>query len=267
MAGAHGDEMDGISGIDFMERDIAVGTMFDDSSSETSNDGAVVPISIPNLEVDIRPLGELVELIREPQHPFNPSSIRVNNMRNQNVGNLLRDSMVDALASIMDQFPTITVIGTTAPIGGDLLTLVPCSVELYGKNNDDFRNVDKIFREYGVEWVKNNSLHEAPAPVVVTTEAIDWKCNARSLDEMFDQLQNEQLASLPCIPMPSSFVSPRSVFHYQEQGIRWLYHRETCNLQSPFFKEVIENGNRAWFSQITNTNQPTEPTPIRGSIL
>lgn len=206
--------------------------------------------------------------MREPENPYDKNAIRVDNLRRQKVGHIKRDT-ARALAHIMDNFPAVSIDGTI-PYAGSQYTL-PCSVEIYGKDAVDMAELDTVFKSNGIRWVRNPSLKSGTpaisAPVTVTKEAVEWQSTQRNLDDMFDQLTNEQLSSLPNICMPSSLVSKDSLFEHQMQGIRWLYQRETGDLQIPFFKIVREGGRDVWFSEITNSSQPTAPNVVKGSIL
>ena len=212
--------------------------------------------------------GEFVQLVREPDNPYDKNAIRVDNLRHQKVGHIKKET-ARALSQVMDKFPSITIDGTI-PYAGNEYT-IPCLVELFGKDAVDLAKVDSVFKPCGIRWAMNpllNPRSAAPsAPVVVTKKSVDWESTQRNLDEMFEQLSNEQLSSLPDVPMPSSLVSKGSLFDHQVQGIRWLYHHETGDLPIPFFKKVREGGKDVWFSEITNSSQPTAPNVVTGSIL
>jgi hypothetical protein len=102
--------------------------------------------------------------------------------------------------------------------------------------------------------------------VQVVTKSVDWKSAQQQLDDMFEKMCKEQTANLPDIPMPPENLTTPLLEH-QKEGIRWLYKRETEDVQAPFYKQVKEKGKNVWLSEITNSSQVIAPRPVKGSIL
>ena len=102
-------------------------------------------------------------------------------------------------------------------------------------------------------------------PVVVQSIAMDWGKQQEALDDMFDKQLQEQMQNLPNLDMPT--FKGITLFEYQIQGIKWLVEKETRPKPAPFYSEVMENGRRVHFCEITQSSQQTAPELIRGSIL
>jgi translation elongation factor EF-Tu-like GTPase len=191
-------------------------------------------------------------------------------MTNQKVGHVKKE-IAKALAQVMDSLGDVKIDGTI-PYAGNAYTL-PCLTEVYGKDSADQKQVDTILKRHGMRWKMNNQVNHDVATmdstntaVEVTKKSMDWQSSQKNLDDMFEQISKDQLANLPDIAMPS-VLTAETLFDHQVQGIRWLYQHETGTKQVPFFKKVKESGKNVWFSEITNSSQPTAPKPVKGSIL
>lgn len=210
--------------------------------------------------------GEYVQLVREANNPYDKNAIRVDNMTNQKVGHVKRQIAV-ALAPIMDDLEGVKLDGTIPYTGNDYT--MPCMVEIYGQDVNDQTRVNAVLKRFNIRWKMTNLNGSTSTPtkavVEVSKSTMDWKSAQQNLDAMFEKLSKDQLANLPEIEMPVHLT--QTLFDHQIQGIRWLYHRETSGEQVPFYKKVREGGKEVWFSEITNSSQPTAPLPVKGSIL
>jgi phage protein D len=101
--------------------------------------------------------------------------------------------------------------------------------------------------------------------VVVQKKTLDWKTQQKQLDDMFEQQSKTQLSNLPEITMPEALQT--ELFGHQVDGIRWMVHRETGNIEPPFYKKVKEQGKTMYLSEITNASQSEPPKGIAGGIL
>jgi len=208
--------------------------------------------------------GEFVQLVREPRNPYDSNAIRVDNMTGEKVGHIKR-AVAAALAPVVDALSSIKIDGTI-PSRGSSYTM-PCMIDIYGKDASDQVQVQGLLKRHRQRWdMVNLGTGKAAASVVeVSKKAMDWKASQKNLDDMFEQLSKDQLAHLPQIDMPSTLT--QTLFDHQVQGIRWLYHRETCDQQVPFYKLIKEGGKSVWFSEITHSSQANAPEPVKGSIL
>lgn len=209
--------------------------------------------------------GEYVQLLREPNNPYDKNAIRVDNNRGIKVGHIKATAAV-ALAPIMDTLEKVKMDGTI-PSAGNAWTL-PLKIEMFEENADDQARIDAIFRRFHHPWTLNRNLNQPhlQAPVVeVVKKTMDWKRAQQSLDDMFEKISHEQLTNLPDLVFPASLTA--NLMDHQKEGIRWLYQRENDTKEAPFYKKVKEKGKTVWLSEITNSSQPEAPAPVKGSIL
>lgn len=215
--------------------------------------------------------GEYVFLRREPNNPYDRNAIRVDNMNGAKVGHIKREQAA-ALAPIMDDSSLEVKLDGTIPYPGNQWNL-PLQLEFYGRDLSLAVEVGRMLKRRGIglqrsplaETTFNNSKAAAAPSVVVQKKTINWKTEQKQLDDMFEQQSKTQLANLPQIDMPS--VLQVALFDHQVTGIRWMVHRETGNIQPPFYKQVQEQGKTMWLSEITNSSQSTPPKPVCGGIL
>lgn len=213
--------------------------------------------------------GEFVQLTREPTNPYDKNAIRVDNMAGAKVGHI-KATVAVALAQVMDALPRVKIDGTI-PSRGNEYTL-PLMIELFGESAADQASVDTIFRRHRQKWSPNRALIQPDLPPAAPTAKIevaarttDWQTAQQGLDDMFEKISKEQLANLPDISMPAALTA--TLLDHQQEGIRWLYERETATKNAPFYKQVKEHGKMVWLSEITNSSQAEAPAPVKGSIL
>ena len=236
--------------------------------------------------------GEYIELIREPNNPYDRNAIRVDNLRGEKIGHV-KATMAKLLAPIMDRRQRLGLsFYGLIPRKGNAYTL-PLFLEIYftGRQEQEQEQdqeqtqqavevVQKalkrdysfqLSREFGGEGVSASSMSvvangdEAPKSKV-TRKKLDWNQQQKALDDMFDKTLSEQYKDLPNISMPSCLKGV-TLFDHQVQGIKWLFKREMDGRAAPFYKKIKENGRDMYLCEITNSSQMEPPKPIRGALL
>jgi hypothetical protein len=112
----------------------------------------------------------------------------------------------------------------------------------------------------------------AAAAAAAVAEKEDWKTTQMQLDLLFLKQNKDRMKDVPVIPMPEMLEENGIVlFDYQEQGVRWLVHKERTNTAIPPFYTPRALGNakdRHWYvCSITGKFHSTRPEPLRHSIL
>ena len=213
--------------------------------------------------------GEFLTLAREPHNPYDRNAIRIDNLRGEKVGHVKREQAA-ALSHILDG-PLDVKVDATIPYPGNQWTL-PLKIEFYGSDVNLALQVRRVLKKHRIGLQQcplgdkaSNSNAKQPA-VVVQKKSIDWKTQQKELDDMFEKESKEKMLNLPAMEMPAAFGEVELLEH-QIDGIRWLCHRETGNIEPPFFKKVTEQKKVMWLSEITSSSQSTPPKPITGGIL
>ncbi len=226
---------------------------------------------------------EYVELIREPNNPYDRNAIRVDNMQGEKVGHI-KATMASTLATILDNSDRLRVrVDGTIPRSGNAYT-VPIFLEFYctasNVNNREeieqialnFQNIMKrdyhfhIAREFGGDGVSSNEVVSVSSAPIVSRTKLNWQQQEEALNKMFDKQLEDQYKDLPDVSMPSC-LKGITLFDYQIKGVKWLFKKETNPSPAPFYKQVTEKGKKLWFCEITNSSQSDAPDEIRGSIL
>ncbi|KAL7426073.1 hypothetical protein ACHAXH_000525, partial [Discostella pseudostelligera] len=220
--------------------------------------------------------GEFVNLIREPNNPYDKNAIRVENLHGEKVGHI-KATMAKHLATVMDRQRVIRIQGTI-PREGNEYTL-PLALDFYSiMSTDDQARISAQNLNNALKGDYNFHLRPefsasasskalAPAPTVsVVTKKLDWNAQQVALDELFDVALKKQYENLPIIAMPDCLQNI-TLMEHQIKGIKWLVKRETEASPPPFYKSVREKGNAMYLCEITQSSQPQPPKPIRGSIL
>ena len=106
---------------------------------------------------------------------------------------------------------------------------------------------------------------EEYAPADVDTSLMEtWQSQQQELDQMFEEIQSNQLADLPDIPMPKQFGKLHCLYEYQRQGIKWMYRQETSDSKPSWFKRMNDG---KWICTVSGLSQLQDPHPIRGGVL
>ena len=176
-----------------------------------------------------------------------------------------------ALSPIMDD-PNLDIkIDGIIPYAGNQWQ-IPLKLEFYGKDVSLSLQIRRMLKKRRIALQRapladtSSSSNKAAQPsVVVQKKTIDWKTQQKQLDDMFEQQSKTQMENLPEINMSSALQV--ELFDYQLAGIRWMCHRETGNIEPPFFKKVTEQNKTMWLSEITNSSQATPPKSVAGGIL
>lgn len=53
----------------------------------------------------------------------------------------------------------------------------------------------------------------------------------------------------------------------QKQGISWMLEREAQMSLPPFWKEIVENGAKVYYNEVTCTSYTSHPAPVRGGLV
>jgi len=108
----------------------------------------------------------------------------------------------------------------------------------------------------------------AAANIGVMMSEVEWQSqDTNLLDEMFDKQATEKISKLPPYPMPPLLSGVR-LFDHQQEGIRWLIHKEKGALPT-YFEERADpiTGRKTWRCTITKCIYRHAPPPVRGGIL
>lgn len=225
--------------------------------------------------------GEYVELVREPNNPYDRNAIRVDNMSGDKVGHI-KATMASTLAPILDNSGRLQVrVDGTIPRAGNAYTL-PIFLEFFCtapnitqeqvkpiavafkklmKRDNRFR----IAREFGGDGVTASEMANISGPSV-SRKKMNWQQQEEALNKMFDKQLEDQYKNLPDVSMPSC-LKGITLFDFQIKGVKWLLKKETDPSPAPFYKQVTEKGKKVWFCEITNSSQVAQPAETRGSIL
>lgn len=213
--------------------------------------------------------GEYVKLVREPNNPYDRNAIRVENLSGEKVGHIKKEQAA-ALTPIMDGSLDVKLDGTI-PYAGNQWNL-PLMLEFYGKEASLAVEVGRMLKRHRIGLQQsplfnastNTTAANNKPSVVVQKKKLDWRTQQKQLDDLFDQQSKSQLSNLPRVNVPALQVE---LFPHQVDGIRWMCHRETGNIEPPFFRQVKEQNKTMWLSEITQSSQSTPPTPVVGGIL
>jgi hypothetical protein len=97
----------------------------------------------------------------------------------------------------------------------------------------------------------------------------DWKDMQKEYDDVLTQQETDRMKDVPQRSMPKRLQA--KLFSYQEDGVRWLVHKETTFDEiPPFYKEVkpqYGNGKTRYFCSLRKQSYFERPLPTRGSIL
>lgn len=187
------------------------------------------------------------------------------------VGHIKKEQAA-ALAPIIDGDLDIKIDGTI-PYAGNQWNL-PLLLEFYGKEASLAVEVGRMLKRHRIGLQQSplfnastnttaNSSATKPS-VVVQKKTLDWRTQQKQLDDMFEQQTKSQLSNLPQVTIPALEVE---LYNHQVDGIRWMCHRETGNIEPPFFRKVMEQNKTMWLSEITNSSQSMPPKSVAGGIL
>lgn len=185
--------------------------------------------------------GEYIQLVREPNNPYDRNAIRVDNMQNEKIGHI-KATMARGLSSIMDGNINVgggdggrvrVRIEGTIPRKGNFYTL-PVFLEFYASADTAASNTEqaqqiamavketlkydyhfRLSTQFGGDGMSlyqmnnryNNRIPPAAigaaeaAPPTVTTKKLDWTAQQEALDKMFDKQLEEQYKDLPDVDM------------------------------------------------------------------
>ena len=207
--------------------------------------------------------GEYVELVREPNNPYDSNAVRVDNLSGQKVGHIQRE-LAAALAPIVDQ--NIAKLDGTIPSRGNRWK-IPICIEFRVPTQNNKTHLDAVLQQHGLT-LRTTNVPEALQQPTIQTVRVDWKkLQKQQMDKVFDEQSNERFANLPEMPaLP--WQQGTDLLSHQKVGIRWMVHRETASdVSVPFFRRAREGKREVWLCDITHSSQPDPPTPVRGGIL
>ena len=184
-----------------------------------------------------------MNLVREPNNPYDANAVRVDNMSNEKVGHVKRETAT-VLSSLMDSGASITFkVDGTIPREGNKFQL-PLRLDLYARSNRPLTAVELDIAQKQVGRLKNfgRSINYKNAygqgnpgsqvvsetkpreqRMVVATEAkkMDWQAQQKDLDKMFEKQHRDQLANLVELDMPDQLQNVK-LYEFQKLGIRWM---------------------------------------------
>lgn len=255
----------------------------DDVSDILIGSGEYLIVGIRYYKGVVHP-GEYVELIREPNNPYDRNAIRVDNMEGEKVGHI-KATMASMLAPILDGSERLSIrIDGHIPRTGNLYSY-PIFLQFYctACNVNHLEEVEQIAlnlktlmkgdyrfhiaREFLGGGVTSNEVASMSVAVpTVSRTKLNWQQQEEALNKMFDRQLDDQYKDLPDVSMPTC-LKGITLFDYQIKGVKWLLKKETNPSKAPFYRQITENGKKMWFCDITNSSQTHAPNEIRGSIL
>lgn len=261
----------------FLSNDVIDLTQIDDQEHEEEEEEVLLHIG--TLKFDIVGLryykgiahpGEFVSFVREPQNPYDPNAIRVDNMHGEKIGHIKRQQAAK-LAPVMDSQEQKIKFDGTIPRPRNQFSM-PVEIDVYTRNDSCFEieelqdfvaNLEKVM---GKAWFQPSAKFggSSPSKMLIQTTKLDWKAQQSNLDEMFEAQCKKQLENLPAIKIPRLLTA---LFDYQLDGVRWLVAQEK-KIHNELYREVTEgNGKHAWLCEITMCSQIEPPKRIKGGIL
>jgi SWI/SNF-related matrix-associated actin-dependent regulator of chromatin subfamily A3 len=211
--------------------------------------------------------GEWVNLVREPDNPYDPNAIRVDNQNNVQVGHIAR-AIALGLKPVMDSTHHCTDVR------------VECSIQQPPRGAYQIQGTAAIYgpptkAKMVIALLKSRlaGFREGIPPSTLAVNNSVRRLNPvktqKELNEMFDQYESDFTKEE--IPDLAERLAPMStkLMEHQIQGVSWMLHQEIrkkCCLP-PFWEEKIENGKTVYFNSITASSTKTRPEAVRGGIL
>jgi len=216
-------------------------------------------------------VGEYVNLVREPNNPYDHFAIRVENLRGDKVGHINRhlaavlSPMIDAAAS---KYGNLRI---EASVKDELVYSLTLQFDYY-------TNGDSAFMAQLQSRGQAGDLQAASASsssVVVSKHGGTHRGNRsqHDLDALLSELEGLQ-SSLPPFHESAAPAVKTTLYDHQREGVAWMLHRENDPDNSvssgglpPFWKIIQEKGKNVFFNDITNSTRMQRPQSVRGGLL
>ncbi len=218
--------------------------------------------------------GEWVDLVREPNNPYDRNAIRVDNQSGIQVGHIGRDFAYN-LRPIMDgvgEYESVRIecIIPNAPNG---VYRIGALITMYGPENLKERLSSQIRRQvYQFQAASSGDVGGSSLIAVKkTVNKISPMKTQDELNKMFDKLEEEtKMGDMLGSDNFDNLIKPlkSTLFPHQLFGVKWMIHRESIfHLLPPFWEEKIEKSKKVYYNGITASSTPNKPENVGGGIL
>ena len=217
--------------------------------------------------------GEWVELVREPENPYDRNAIRVDNQYGIQVGHIGRDYAY-SMRPIMDgigEYSTLR-IECTIPKPPTGVYRIGALVSIYGPRTTKEHLSHSIkARIYQFRPIKGDRIN-AFAPVKSSVTKLTPTKTQEELNKMFDNLEKKSIEKVTTsiIDFDDRIKPLRStLFSHQVFGIKWMIRRESAESElPPFWEKKQEKGKLVfYYNSITASSTSRKPKNIVGGIL
>ncbi|CAN0248801.1 unnamed protein product, partial [Ectocarpus sp. 12 AP-2014] len=227
-------------------------------------------------------LGEFVDLVREPNNPYDRNAIRVDNLTRQQVGHIKATQACILSPILDDRTHGAPRVEASVSVGGTRVYDLPIRANVFGPPERASATITALGRLYlkGGMTGRHGSApgggsgvlgsHKGHAVAVQTAVSNPVKTQ-RELDEMFDKLD----ADSPQLPTANTSANTEpvltaSLMTHQKEGLAWMVQRENNpdpNGLPPFWEQRVEGGKGVFHNTITCSSQPCRPASVHGGIL
>eukprot|EP00899_Mesostigma_viride_P021906 jgi/Mesvir1/29717/Mv00949-RA.2 len=221
---------------------------------------------------------EMVNLVREPQNPYDRNAIRVDNILRVQVGHVERYKAA-ALAPLLDA--QLVRCEAVVPRGSNNVYKMPCNVFLFTADANKDAVVRKLASaglpvipltgadasEYGDAMAGSQEERRAsggPLPPSMT-QTVTIAAMEDELDMLFENLEADR-AFTELMEADASIIQ-RTLFPHQKECLSWMVGRENNSSLPPFWQPVNEGGKVMYLNTITNHATQARPASLRGGIL
>ena len=218
--------------------------------------------------------GEWVDLVREPNNPYDRNAIRVDNQSGIQVGHIGRD-FAYSLRPIMDgigDYENVR-IECTIPNAPNGVYRIGGLITVYGPENLKERLSSQIRRQVYRFQASSSGGNDGSSSVAVkkTVKKISPMKTQDELNKMFDKLEEEtKIGDMLGSDNFDNRIKPlkSTLFPHQLFGVKWMIHRESIfHLLPPFWEEKIEKSKKVYYNGITASSTPNKPGNVVGGIL
>eukprot|EP00903_Cladosiphon_okamuranus_P011919 g11195.t1 len=223
-------------------------------------------------------LGEFVDLVREPNNPYDRNAIRVDNLSGQQVGHI-KATQACILASLLDdRTPGAPRVEASVSVGGTRVYNLPIRANVFGPPERAPATIAALTRLFlrggmtGRPGASNGPSRPYEGHAVAVQKAVSSPVKTqRELDEMFDKLDASSTQLLT--QQTSANTDPvleTALMEHQKEGLAWMVQRENNpdpNGLPPFWEQRVEDGKLVFYNTITCSSQPRTPAPVHGGIL
>ncbi|CAM9404773.1 unnamed protein product [Pylaiella littoralis] len=225
--------------------------------------------------------GEFVDLVREPNNPYDRNAIRVDNLSHQQVGHI-KATQACVLASILDDRSSgAPRVEASVSVGGTGVSSLPIRANVFGppeRASSTIAHLARLYLKGGITGRPGSAVggggpsraHHGHAVTVQKAVSNPVKTQ-RELDEMFDKLDADS-PQLPTAQTTANIdpILATALMDHQKEGLAWMVQRENDpdpNGLPPFWEQRVEAGKAVFHNTITCSSQPCKPGSVRGGIL